>query len=139
MPISYILWVHSQTYNRMIIQSQIEETMSLSQYRRKDKHETVVPLSAFDLSSAYETSQAHHSGRLDSKDGNSLAKIIEEEEKDEVMTLNSHQTVEESIRFGQLNDANYKILRGGGSQMLSPDKFRFAKLAQMGDPDIDEE
>ena len=56
MPISYILWVHSQTYNRMIIQSQIEETMSLSQYRRKDKHETVVPLSAFDLSSAYETS-----------------------------------------------------------------------------------
>ena len=55
------------------------------------------------------------------------------------MTLNSHQTVEESIRFGQLSDANYKILRGGGSQMLAPDKLRFAKLAQMGDPDIDEE
>ena len=98
MPISYILWVHSQTYNRMIVQSQIEESVNLIQYRRKDKHETVVPLSAFDLASAYETSQAHNSGRLGSKT-DSLDEIIEEEEKDEVMTLNSHQTVAESLKF----------------------------------------
>ena len=91
--------------------------MNLAQYRRKDKHETVVPLSAFDLASAYETSQAHHSGPLDSQKDHSLGRITEEEEKDEVMTLTSHHThtVEDNLRFGQLNDANYKILRGGGS------------------------
>ena len=30
MPISFVLWVHSQTYNKMIVQAQIDDTLNLT-------------------------------------------------------------------------------------------------------------
>ena len=130
MPISYILWIHSQTYNRMIIQSQVEETLTLAQYRRRDKHETVVPLSAFDLASAYESSSqgAHLSGQrsvIESQKAN-LMEQIQEEQVEEVKSnspMNSHQTsppIKDGLKYEHLNESKYAILRGGGSQALDP-------------------
>ena len=101
MPVTFVLWVHSQTYNNMIIHSQIEETLTLSQYRRKERNETIIPLAAFDLVTAYESNSVAHLSGPASQGPSALDKpylvnvIIEDEDLGKASSPNSHQTLGE--------------------------------------------
>ena len=64
----------------MLVEKKIEETLAQFQYRRKNNHETTIPLGAFDLATAYESnSVTHPSGPLtQAMLGQNLEEIIYE-------------------------------------------------------------